>query len=103
MNRMKCTIYNSVMPVDFVRVNDRKWVSNNGPEGLCGVVDLFTIEHESDSPVLWTYTSHYSYTNNAQGLCKGLKDEDSTYSWKAPSAVRLQCEEFKFSTLPEGR
>jgi hypothetical protein len=99
----ECTIYNSVIPVDFVKVNDRKWVSNNGPEGICGVVDVFTIEHEPNDPILWTYTSHYSYTNNTQGLCKGLKDEDSIYAWRLPKAVRLQCDEFNFNTLPESR
>ena len=53
----ECTIHNSVFPVDFVKVNERKWVSNNGPEGICGVVSVFTIEHEVNDPILWTYTS----------------------------------------------
>jgi hypothetical protein len=99
----ECTIYSSVIPVDFVKVNDRKWVSNNGPEGICGVLDVFTIEHEETYPTLWTYTSHYSYTNNKDGLCKAMKDEDYTYSWKGPHSLRLQCETFTFRTLPDGK
>jgi len=99
----ECTIYNSVIPVDFVRVNDRKWVSNNGPEGICGTVSVLTIEHEANDSILWTYTSHYSFTNTKDGLCQGLKDDDSTYSWKAPKSLRLRCDEFKFHTLPESR
>jgi hypothetical protein len=99
----ECTIYNGVFPAEFLRVNDRKWVSNNGPEGLCGVVSIFTIEHEPTSAILWTYTSHITYTNNTQGFCKGLKDENATFSWQSGSSIRPACEEFKFSTLPESR
>jgi hypothetical protein len=98
----ECTVYNTLFSADFVRVGDRKWVSNNGPEGICGVVSVFTIEHEATSTSLWTYTELYTYTNNSSGLCKGLPNsETSTYSWKSGSNVRLKCEEFKFTTQPE--
>jgi hypothetical protein len=97
-----CTIHNTVFPLHFVRVAERKWVSNNGPEGICGVVSVFTIEHEASSTVLWTYTEQYTYTNNSTGLCKGLPlSETSSYSWKTGRNVRLKCEEFKFETTPE--
>jgi len=98
----ECTVYSTVFPVDFVKVSDRKWVSNNGPEGICGVVSVLTIEHESSSTSLWTYTEHYTYTNTSTGLCKGLPNsESSTYSWKSGTNVRLKCEEFKFDSSPE--
>jgi hypothetical protein len=100
----ECTVHSAVFSSDFVRVSERKWASNNGPEGLCGVVSVFTIEHEPKSSVLWTYTEHYTYTNNTEGLCKGLpKGESSTYSWNSGSSVRLRCEEIKFDGSPEAR
>ena len=99
-------IHNSVISVDFVKVNQRKWVStNNGPDGPCGIISVFTMELKADSDVLWTYTEHWEYTNNTQGfLCKGLpKTEDYRYSWNSGSVVRPQCEQFKFETIPELR
>ena len=100
----ECTIHSAVFQVDFVKVADNKWVSNNGPEGICGVVSVFTIEHEPTSTLLWTYTEQYTYTNNGTGLCKGLPNsETSTYSWKSGTNIRLKCEELKFDTTPEGQ
>jgi hypothetical protein len=97
----ECTVHSSVFSADFVKVSDRKWASNDGPEGICGVVSLFTIEHEARTPNLWTYTEQYNYTNNSEGLCKGLpRNSTSTYSWDSGSSVRLKCEELKFNTFP---
>jgi hypothetical protein len=98
----ECTVRSVVFPADFVKVSGYKWVSNNGPEGLCGAVSVFTIEREAGSEVLWTYTEQYTYTNNTEGFCKGLaSSETAIYSWKAGSVVRLRCENIKFSTMPE--
>lgn len=98
----ECTVHSAVFSVDFVKVAYNKWVSNNGPEGICGVVSVFTIEHELTSTSLWTYTEYYNYTNNSTGLCKGLPNSDtSAYSWKSGTNVRLKCEELKFETTPE--
>ena len=84
-----------------MKVGDRKWVSNNGPEGTCGLVSVFTIEHEANYANLWTYTEQHTYTNSGDGLCKGLPNTTtSTYSWKSEKAVRLKCEEIKFTTEP---
>lgn len=97
----ECTFSSTVSTADFVKVGDRKWVSNHGPGGTCGVVSVFTIEHEVNYANLWTYTEQHTYTNNADGLCKGLPNTTtSTYSWKSEKAVRLKCEEIKFTTEP---
>jgi hypothetical protein len=98
----KCTIHSTVFSADFVKVSGRKWASNNGPEGTCGVISVLTMEQEENYPVLWTYTEQDTVTNNSEGFCKGLpRNSATTYSWKSGSEVRLKCEEFKFSTLPE--
>jgi hypothetical protein len=98
----ECTVHSTVFSADFVKVSDRKWASNNGPEGTCGVISVFTMEHEASSPALWTYTEQYTYTNNIEGFCQGLpRNSVATYSWKSGWYVRLKCEEFKFSTFPE--
>lgn len=97
----ECTFSSTEFSVDFVKVGDRKWVSNNGPEGICGVVSVFTIEHETNYTSLWTYVEQYIYTNNnADELCKLAQNQTSTYSWKAETQVRLRCEEVKFTTNP---
>jgi hypothetical protein len=76
----ECTVHSAVFSVDFVEVNDRKWGSNYGPEGICGVVSVFTIEHEAHSADLWTYTEQFTYMNNSEEGCKGLPGTDaSTY------------------------
>jgi len=100
----ECTAYSIVFAADFVRVNDRKWVSNNGPEGICGVVSLITIERETNYANLWTYTEQNTYMHsNADEICKLAHNEVTTYSWKSGKTVRLKCEELKFETLPESR
>jgi len=97
----ECTFSSTVFTANFVKVGDRKWVSNNGPEGICGVVSVLTIEHEPNYANLWTYTEQRTYTNNGDGLCKGLANSTTlTYSWKSEKAVRLKCEEIKFTTNP---
>ena len=98
----ECTVHSTLFAIDLVKVGDRNWVSNNGPEGICGVVSVFTIEHEPNYANLWTYTEQYIYTNNAaDAVCKLAHNQTSTYSWKAGKSVRLKCEEFKFDALPE--
>jgi hypothetical protein len=98
----ECTVSSTVFSADFVKVGERKWVSNNGPEGICGVVSVFTIEHEPTATDLWTYTEQYIYTNNtADWICKLAHNETSTYSWQSGNTVRLKCDDFKFETLPE--
>jgi hypothetical protein len=97
----ECTVTSRAFAIDFVKVDDRKWVSNNGPEGVCGVVSVFTMESDAKHSNLWTYTEHYTYTNRNSGLCKGLPSEESTvYSWKAAKPVRLKCEELKLDISP---
>jgi hypothetical protein len=98
----ECTVHSSVFPLDFVKVSDRKWVSNNGPEGICGVVSVFTIEHEASSTVLWNYTEQHTYSNNSEGFCKGLPNiESAFYSWQSGSSIRLPCTELKLEATPE--
>lgn len=98
----ECTVGSSVFSAEFVKVSSHKWVSNNGPEGICGVVSLFTLEEEANYPELWTYTEKYTHTNNdADNLCKLAHDTTSIYSWKSGRSVRLKCEELKFDVSPE--
>jgi hypothetical protein len=97
----ECTFSSSNFSADFVKLSDRKWVSNNGPEGICGVVSILTIEHEPNYANLWTYSQQHIYTNgSADDLCKLAHNSTSTYSWNSEKNVRLKCEEFDFTTNP---
>jgi hypothetical protein len=98
-----CTVHSTVFPVDFVKVSGRKWVSNNGPEGICGAVSVFTLEHEPDNGYMWNYTEQYIYTNKTGGLfgvCEKLKDEAAKlYSWRGQfTPVQLNCQELRFKS-----
>ena len=80
----------SVFRHTFTRTFDTgQWVSTEGPGGICGVLNVVTLEPEperGEGPAgLWTYTSHQIYTNTADPLCKGLpKEAKETFTWKNP-------------------
>lgn len=100
-DRDKCTIRSNSFSAGFTKVTDRKWVSNNGPEGICAVVSLYTIEHEANYDSLWTYSAKFVHTNKEPPSCNRLPESSYVYSWKSPTAVRLHCEEFSFSIWPQ--
>jgi len=77
----------------FTRQNDR-WVENTGPNGLCGVIKVFTlVPHdikkmkEPTVPVLWTLTEKTVTTHGAdnklcgQGMFK-IEEGVTTVSWE---------------------
>ena len=62
-NATTCTVSASTFTAHFEKVSERKWVSNNGPEGACGVISILTIEKE-DNYEAYTYTER-TITGNA--------------------------------------
>ena len=50
--------------------NKNKWVSNEGPHGLCAQIDVSTLEHEGHG-VRWKYTRQTTYVDDTDEFCKG--------------------------------
>jgi hypothetical protein len=71
----------------FRRSSDTgQWVSRNGPDGMCGTVDVTTLEINPNSPdLVLTYSSLQIHTNRVNLLCKDFPNEErETFSWKNP-------------------
>jgi|RhiMetdeSRZDD1v2_1073273.scaffolds.fasta_scaffold439541_2 hypothetical protein len=96
----------------LVRQGDR-WVENSGPNGLCGVIKVFTLVpyeikkmKDPTGPILWTLhektvTTHGSDNKLcAQSLFK-VTDDSLTVSWNAPTKT-IECQELDFSSGLDG-
>jgi hypothetical protein len=61
----------------FRRQSATRWVSNAGPNGLCGVIEITTLEEDPQgSGLLWTMNSRKVLTNkNANDFCRALDNE----------------------------
>ena len=81
------SVHISVFRQTFTRTsNTAQWVSTEGPRGLCGEVDISTLESGSGDDHLWTYTSRRVYTDTLTQPCKELpKETKETFSWKNPA------------------
>jgi hypothetical protein len=77
----------SVFRQTFKRSSEAgQWVSREGPTGMCGTVDVTTLEMNPNSPdFILTYSSLQIHTNRAGPLCKDLPNEEKeTFLWKNP-------------------
>jgi hypothetical protein len=98
-----CRIWANPWQETFTKQSRDKWVSNRGPNGICGVVTVSTLESEPIDPKkpdsllrVWTYETQKIVTNKAAGgpFC----DMDETrirYSWDAKDFDR-SCEFIEF-------
>ena len=86
-----CKIWVSRWRSTFTKQTESKWVSNAGPDGLCGVIMITTLEREPKHD-LWTYTTRKVVTSReANDLCKIVDDQPSIHSWRT-TAKKLSCE-----------
>ncbi|MGI0014737.1 MAG: hypothetical protein ACREBU_15045, partial [Nitrososphaera sp.] len=78
-----CSISSHNFSAEFKRIGPHKWVSNQGPQGMCNVVLVQTLEHESNEPILWTFTQSTVTGDTSEPFCKGLIENRPpvTYSW----------------------
>jgi hypothetical protein len=78
--------------------NKRQWVSNEGPHGECGIINVVVLEQEKDNDMLWTYTSRRTVTNKTGGTvlrCDGWDENPMVFSWKGETKMR-RCNSIKF-------
>lgn len=94
--RRTCRVTSQTFEADFQKTGTRKWVSNNGPEGLCDLVTVMVIEHEPDATVLWTFTRTRASGNTDAAPCKRFEiNKPYVFSWRAPEQALMGCEVIK--------
>jgi hypothetical protein len=88
-----CEVWTTGWENAFTRQSDLRWVSNEGPSGICGVVEITTLEQEKANSPLWTMETRKIVTNkNAdQTLCKIPDETPAKYTWR-DSTRKLPCE-----------
>ena len=65
----------------FRRETTTRWVSTEGPEGVCGLLDVVTLE--DGGGVRWTMEIRKVVTKkDAAPMCTALDDEAETFSWQ---------------------
>ena len=81
-----CEIYTNRYESTFTKQNTRRWVSNEGPQGVCGVVTVTTLEQDESDPtsgLLWTMNTQKIVTNkSADTVCKQLDERPETLTWR---------------------
>jgi hypothetical protein len=93
-----CTISQKTFYRHFTRVSKNKWLFNPGPEGLCKVVRIATLENRPEYPELWTYTETV-VTADQDKTCKEWSEVGNTYvsSWDSPKSFKFEhCKYIEF-------
>lgn len=99
-DRDKCTVTVQNFAVKFERAGPNKWISTHGPEGLCDIVTVQTLENEPKYSVLWTFTEVTPTADTTGPMCKGLVlNTPDRFSYKFTSTFELGCESIDFSTF----
>ena len=71
-----CTIYTNHYERTFERQSATRWVSKAGPSGVCGVVDVTTLQRDPASEFNWTMETRKIVTN--RGAAEACKMFDET-------------------------
>jgi hypothetical protein len=79
-----CGIVTNRYEATFKRQAERRWVSNEGPDGACGVIGITTLEQDPQATGLWTMNSRKVVTNKtANDSCKSIDAEQpDVLTWK---------------------
>jgi hypothetical protein len=100
-----CTVHINAWKDDFKRISRFKWISNPGPQGLCNVVRIKTLESSDDLYLLWKYTDvavsvDFDKTKKDffNQFCAGIElNKPVVYSWDIPTQFVSDCECIKYS------
>jgi hypothetical protein len=83
--------------IDFKKIGKGKWLSNEGPQGMCRVVRIYELEADPANG-LWTLVQKNITTGNtSEQLCKSIANaerqpSEEMLSWKSPGEFELPCE-----------
>ncbi len=98
-----CGSWLDTYSLEFHKIGKGKWLSNEGPQGLCRTVTIYELDAEPSEYLLWTFTRKNITTGNASNpLCQGSASEDKNqptivYSWKTDHPdFELPCDFIKW-------
>jgi hypothetical protein len=76
-----CLITTNRYERNFRRDTAGRWVSTEGPEGVCGLLDVATLHDEGG--VRWTMETHKVVTKkDASAACQAYDTQSETFSWQ---------------------
>jgi hypothetical protein len=75
-----CLITTSGYERTFRRDTPTRWISAEGPEGICGVVDVATLQDEGG--VKWTLEMHKVATKKDAAACQTIDSQSEALSWQ---------------------
>jgi hypothetical protein len=76
-----CLITTNRFGLTFEKQGDNRWVSKEGPEGECGVMDVTTLENSGGAR--WTMEARKTVTKkDASADCRQTADSSETLSWQ---------------------
>jgi hypothetical protein len=92
-----CSILTAQYSQVFQRLTGDSWVSNEGPDGLCGVVTISRLERVSaGSSGFWVYTVKRVVTNKASAsspqICGSLDESEHFFDWKGGGDRFVGCD-----------
>ena len=97
-----CTIATHTYVQRFKQIPESQvWVIvQDGPEGICGIVDVSRFEKAKESHIFWNYFSKKLITNktgviNDNMNCSDLDESERAYLWK-PREIGLGCDYITF-------
>jgi hypothetical protein len=78
-----CRIVTNRYDATFTKQTERRWVSNEGPDGACGVLGITTLEQDPQASGLWTMSLRKVVTNKAANdACQGIDERPEELTWK---------------------
>jgi len=96
-----CTITTNRYEQQFQKQDAQQWVSNSGPDGICGVVVVTTIRQEQTVGNVWemTMNTRKIVTNKtASPICTALDEQPESLSWNYNRRA-LPCKFIKASSI----
>lgn len=92
-----CRILTAQFEQIFHRVTADSWVSNEGPDGLCGVVSVSRLERVSaGSSSFWVYTTKRVVTNktatSSPKFCGTLDESEHFFDWRGGGDRFVGCD-----------
>jgi hypothetical protein len=97
-----CSVISSSYKQRFKQVygSDTWTVVQDGPQGVCGIVNVSRFEPDATEPVFWKYFAKKVVTNKSGELlpgasCSGLDESEFEYNWRSKT-VQLGCDYIEF-------
>lgn len=88
----------SAYSIEFKKIGKGRWLSNEGPQGLCNIVRIYQLYQNPSSPELWTLTQKNITTGDVSNpLCKMFANAEQqepteVFSWEYKHEFELPCE-----------